>query len=67
VDLDNRFYKVIDQFEARFPCGSPSLREARRLSVHGDVTFGADVVVRGDVQLQFEDSRRIEDGAVLEG
>jgi UTP--glucose-1-phosphate uridylyltransferase len=67
VDLDNRFYKVIDGFEARFPAGSPSLREADRLVVRGDVTFGADVVVRGDVELDADEPRRIEDGAVLGG
>jgi UTP--glucose-1-phosphate uridylyltransferase len=67
VDLDSRFYKVIDEFEARFPAGSPSLRDAERLVVHGDVTFGAEVVVRGDVELDAEQPRRIEDGAVLGG
>ena len=67
VDLDNRFYKVIDKFEARFPAGSPSLREAERLVVGGDVTFGADVVVRGDVELEVDEPTRIEDGTVLGG
>jgi UTP--glucose-1-phosphate uridylyltransferase len=67
VDLDKRFYGVIDRFEARFPAGSPSLREAERLVVHGDVTFGAGVVVRGDVELDAAEPLRIEDGAVLGG
>ncbi|HLY51202.1 MAG TPA: UTP--glucose-1-phosphate uridylyltransferase, partial [Solirubrobacteraceae bacterium] len=67
VDLDDRFYKVIDEFEARFPSGSPSLRKARRLAVHGDVTFGADVVVRGEVELEADAPRTIEDGTVLNG
>jgi UTP--glucose-1-phosphate uridylyltransferase len=67
VDLDSRFYKVIDAFEARFPAGSPSLREANRLVVHGDVTFGSGVVVRGDVELDADGPRQIEDGAVLGG
>jgi UTP--glucose-1-phosphate uridylyltransferase len=67
VDLDSRFYKVIDEFEARFPGGAPSLRQANRLVVHGDVTFGAGVVVRGDVQLDADEPRRIEDEAVLGG
>ncbi len=35
VDLDSRYYKLIDRFEQRFPHGAPSLREARRLIVEG--------------------------------
>jgi UTP--glucose-1-phosphate uridylyltransferase len=67
VDLDKRFYGVIDRFEARFPSGPPSLREAERLVVRGDVTFGAGVVVRGAVELEAEEPLRIDDGAALEG
>jgi UTP--glucose-1-phosphate uridylyltransferase len=67
VDLDTRFYGVIDRFEARFPSGPPSLREAERLVVRGDVTFGAGVVVRGAVELEAEEPLRIDDGAALEG
>ena len=37
VELDKRFYRLLDKFEARFPDGPPSLREAERLVVHGDV------------------------------
>ena len=66
VELDKRFYKLIDQFERRFPDGPPSLRAARRLIVHGDVTFGAGVVVRGSVELDEQAPTRIEPGAVLE-
>jgi UTP--glucose-1-phosphate uridylyltransferase len=67
VDLDKPFYGVIDRFEARFPSGPPSLREAERLVVRGDVTFGAGVVVRGAVELEVQEPLRIDDGAVLEG
>jgi UTP--glucose-1-phosphate uridylyltransferase len=67
VDLDKRFYGVLDEFERRFPKGAPSLREADRLVIHGDVTFGAGVVARGAVELETEEPTRIEDGAVLGG
>ncbi|HEY2160730.1 MAG TPA: UTP--glucose-1-phosphate uridylyltransferase [Solirubrobacteraceae bacterium] len=62
VELDTRFYKLLDDFEARFPDGPPSLREADRLVVHGDVTFGPDVIVRGAVEVDAGDGerRRIE-------
>jgi UTP--glucose-1-phosphate uridylyltransferase len=67
VDLDKPFYGVVDEFESRFPSGPPSLRAAERLVVRGDVTFGADVVVRGAVELETDEPLRIEDGTVLGG
>ncbi|CED92213.1 MAG: UTP--glucose-1-phosphate uridylyltransferase [Actinomyces succiniciruminis] len=48
VDLDPRYYKRIADFEARFPHGVPSIRDARSLTVRGDWTFGTDVVATGD-------------------
>ena len=45
---------------------SPSLREAERLVVEGDVTFGAGVTVRGSVVLREPAPTRIEPGTVLE-
>jgi UTP--glucose-1-phosphate uridylyltransferase len=65
VELDSRYYKLLDDFEARLPAGPPSLREASRLVVHGDVTFGPDVVVRGEVELDADAPRTLEPGTVL--
>jgi UTP--glucose-1-phosphate uridylyltransferase len=67
IDLDKRFYGVLEEFERRFPQGAPSLREAQRLLVVGDVTFGADVAVRGEVELDTDEPLQIDDGAVLGG
>jgi UTP--glucose-1-phosphate uridylyltransferase len=67
VELDSKFYKLLDDFEQRFPSGAPSLREAERLVVHGDVTFGANVVVRGAVELEAPEPMQIDAGATLEG
>jgi UTP--glucose-1-phosphate uridylyltransferase len=64
VDLDDDHYKLLRDFEQRFAAGAPSLVEAQRLSVEGDVTFGRDVVVRGSVTVR--GPRTIEDAAVLE-
>ncbi len=66
VELDRRFYRLIDDFERRFPDGPPSLRDAQRLVIHGDVTFGAGIVVRGSVTLDEPQPTRIEPGVVLE-
>jgi len=51
VDLDPSYYKTIGDFDRRFPAGAPSLRRARTLTVAGDWTFGARVVVEGDAAL----------------
>jgi UTP--glucose-1-phosphate uridylyltransferase len=67
VDLDTRYYRLLDEFDARFPAGAPSLIGARRLVVTGDVTFGAGVVIRGTVELRADEPRRIGDGSILEG
>jgi UTP--glucose-1-phosphate uridylyltransferase len=68
VELDPRFFKLMADFEARFPAGAPSLVACERLSVSGDVEFGAGVVVRGAVEVSAAGGQlRVEDGAVLEG
>jgi UTP--glucose-1-phosphate uridylyltransferase len=69
VDLDSDYFKLVRDFEERFPAGPPSLVECERLAVKGDVEFGTGVVVRGSVAIEHDgDGRlRIEDGTVLEG
>jgi len=67
VELDKRFYRLLDAFESRFPDGPVSLREAERLVVHGDVTFGAGVVVRGSVKLEVQEPTQIAPGSTLTG
>jgi UTP--glucose-1-phosphate uridylyltransferase len=64
VELSDEF-KLLRDFESRFPAGPPSLVEATRLEVEGDVRFGRDVRVRGTVRV--EGPAEIPDGAVLEG
>jgi UTP--glucose-1-phosphate uridylyltransferase len=39
IDLDPRYYKLLSDFEARFPSGPPSLVGAERLVVRGDMVF----------------------------
>jgi UTP--glucose-1-phosphate uridylyltransferase len=69
VELDDEHYKLLPDFEARFPAGAPSLVACERLEVEGDVLFGAGVVVRGAVTVEHsgDGQLRIEDGTVLEG
>ena len=65
VTLDDDHYKMVPDFERRFPAGVPSLRRCTRLEIEGDVTFGADVVIEGDVHLA--GPRHVDDGEVLRG
>jgi UTP--glucose-1-phosphate uridylyltransferase len=66
VDLDSDHYKLLADFDAHFPAGPPSLRQAESLRVAGDWTFGRGVVVRGAAQVGPDGSPgTIADGAVL--
>jgi UTP--glucose-1-phosphate uridylyltransferase len=67
VDLDTSFYKLVDDFDHRFPDGPPSLREATSFTVAGDWTFGADVVVRGDVRVGADGSPGTIAATTLDG
>lgn len=67
VELDPRFYRVLEQFELRFPGGAPALREAERFVVEGDVTFGEGVVVRGAVHVRAAEPMTIAGGSLLAG
>ncbi len=68
VDLDSKYYKLVGQFDERFPQGVPSLQEATSFKVHGDWTFGADVRVLGDAVVTEEGAPgRIEAGTTIGG
>ncbi len=64
VDLDPRYYKLVQGFDDRFPAGVPSLARAEELVVEGDWTFGADVSVVGKGRLEGEGGQ-VEPGTVL--
>jgi len=68
VELDDRFYKNFNDMQSRFPSGPPSLVHCEHLRIVGDVYFGKDITVRGDVTIVNEgkEAMRIEDGAVIE-
>jgi UTP--glucose-1-phosphate uridylyltransferase len=63
VTLDENYYKLLPDFEQRFPGGPPSLRRCRQFEVDGDVTFGADVVAVGAVRVT--GPRHVPDGELL--
>ncbi|MFT4289516.1 UTP--glucose-1-phosphate uridylyltransferase [Nocardioides sp.] len=65
VDLDAGYYRVVGEFEKRFPDGSPSLKKAAALKVDGDWTFGNSVQIIGDVELSTQGADRVAPGSVL--
>ncbi len=59
-------YKLVGDFDQRFPDGAPSLREATSLVVEGDWTFERGVEVKGAVTLEERPgAQRIAAGSVL--
>jgi UTP--glucose-1-phosphate uridylyltransferase len=68
IDLDHNFYKMIDDFEARFPEGSPDFLECKSLSVKGDFRFGKGVRLIGHVFLENKTSDQIgiPHGAIIQ-
>ena len=65
IDLDDH-YKLIGDFDDRFPAGAPSLRDCTALTVRGDVTFGAGVRCVGDVTVSADSPLTLPDGATLD-
>ncbi|WP_029138297.1 UTP--glucose-1-phosphate uridylyltransferase [Nakamurella lactea] len=68
IALDDRFYKLIDDFDRRFPAGPPSLVSATSLRVQGDWTFAGDVTVVGEAVLADDGSpATVPAGSVIGG
>jgi UTP--glucose-1-phosphate uridylyltransferase len=67
VDLDSSHYKLVADFDRRFPEGVPSMRRATSFVVHGDWTFGKGVTVAGEVELDTpaEGAGHVEAGTAL--
>ena len=65
IDLDSDHYKLVREFDQRFPEGAPSLKEARKFVVEGDWTFGKGVRVVGEVELDAPSAQRVDPGTVL--
>ena len=69
IELDPRYYKLLDDMKARFVHGVPSLVDCEKLVVAGDVLFGRNVVIKGTAHISTADAcqHTIPDGAVIEG
>jgi UTP--glucose-1-phosphate uridylyltransferase len=65
VELDGDFYKLVGEFDKRFPEGAPSMLKATSLRIDGDWTFGPGVQIVGDVELDGSTAERVPADAVL--
>lgn len=67
IDLDPAYYKKIDDFQARFPFGAPSLVNCKSLKVKGDVLFSKNVTAQGSVEIENNNETQliIADGELL--
>ena len=65
VDLDDDYYKLVGEFDKRFPDGAPSMKKASSLRIEGDWTFAHGVQVVGDVNLEATSAQRIDADTVL--
>jgi len=59
INLDTAFYRLIDAFELRFPCGPPSLLESESLDVKGDISFGDNITIKGKVSLTNKSGKQV--------
>lgn len=69
VSLDSDYYKLVSDFNGRFPHGTPSIKNCQSLKVKGDFKFGKNITCQGDVELinNTDEQVNIPDGTVLEG
>jgi UTP--glucose-1-phosphate uridylyltransferase len=67
IDLDSRFFKLIDDFEERFSEGIPSLQACRKLTVRGDVKFGKNIRLEDEITVINEGDRQkiVRDDTIL--
>jgi UTP--glucose-1-phosphate uridylyltransferase len=65
VSLSREYFRLLQDFEEHFPAGPPSLARCRSLTVDGDVVFGAEVTIEGDVTVTGPST--VADGTELRG
>lgn len=60
IDLDPVYYKTVEQLKTHFK-DVPSLIQCTSLKVHGNIHFGKDVAIVGDVIIKSDEKERISD------
>jgi len=69
INLDNRFYSRIDQFNERFGEGIPSLVKCESLIIYGDIFFEKNVRIEGNVVIANRGNSRaiIKKDSIIDG
>jgi UTP--glucose-1-phosphate uridylyltransferase len=65
VSLSREYFGLLNDFEDHFPSGPPSLTRCTSLTVVGDVVFGAEIAIEGNVTVI--GPRAVADGTELRG
>ena len=67
--LDPAYYGMFADMQRRFPHGPPSLVRCQSLRIRGDVVFGKNVVLEGDVEICNSTSQphHVPDGTLIQG
>ena len=60
IELDAKYYQKIDDFSKHFSKGIPSLKECQSLKIEGNVSFGENVKIVGNIHIKSEDKKFIE-------
>jgi UTP--glucose-1-phosphate uridylyltransferase len=68
IILDSRYFGTVDLLNTRFPKGGPSLRNCRRLTIEGNVFFGRNISISGDVTIsnQAQTAFEIPDDSIIQ-
>lgn len=68
LELDDRYYKLIDQFDEHLPQGIPSLINCESFKVEGEFEFGKNIKINGSVELinEMDEPLFIDDDTVIE-
>ncbi len=68
VELDERYYKKIDQLKERFSHGIPSLIDCNSLKIEGDVYFGKGIVIKGYINIVNHSHKKVSipDGTLID-
>ncbi|MCK5831833.1 MAG: UTP--glucose-1-phosphate uridylyltransferase [Methylococcales bacterium] len=69
ISLDDKYYKKIDDLQTRFPEGAPNLLSCTKLTITGDVKFGSNIKLIGNVVINNNSDQQliIKSGTILEG
>ncbi len=60
IELDNNFYKTVEQLKNHFR-EVPSLIQCNSLKIEGNILFGKEVYIVGDVTIKSQEKERISD------